>query len=351
MSVRRLWLLATLSMVGGGMSALAGDAGDDWDEIVALDAGPQQQQQPRSAQDAGAMVVAHLDRQEKALRGFLAAHPQDAHVFEGRLRLARLLQIRADFENSGKLRLEAKQLLDELEKTATPEQRPELDFAKVARLMRSLRRPSEAQCEELLKAAREFQAAHPSDRRLAALLTEVSTLFDAQPKTKEALLADAQALATDEELKGRIADDLKRVRLLGNEVPLNFTCVQGREIKAEDLRGRPVFVIFFAEFSPPSTAALATLQRAVAELPKGVVRVVGIDLDEKRETLAALMKTRGIAWPVAFDGKSWQSPLVRDLGINALPTVWLLDARGRLRSLNALDGAAAKARQLLQERQ
>ena len=50
------------------------------------------------------------------------------------------------------------------------------------------------------------------------------------------------------------------------------------------------------------------------------------------------------------DGKGWESPVVRDLGINGLPTVWLLDGKGRLRSLNALEGAAGKARQLFTDR-
>ena len=58
---------------------------------------------------------------------------------------------------------------------------------------------------------------------MAALFAEIAKLFDNQPKTKEILLEDAQALATDEELKARIADDLKRVRLFGQEVPLRFT--------------------------------------------------------------------------------------------------------------------------------
>jgi hypothetical protein len=37
---------------------------------------------------------------------------------------------------------------------------------------------------------------------------------------------------------------------------------------------------------------------------------------------------------------------VRALGINTLPTVWLLDAAGRLRSLNAQQGTASLLRQL-----
>jgi len=337
-----------LAFALGICTARAGDPEADWKGITALDAGPQEQ--PQTGEAAQAMVLGHLAKQERALRGFLAAHPADPRNFEARLRLARLLQIRGDFEESDKLRAAGKRLLDDLEKTATPGQRVELDFAKVSRLMRNLREVTPARREELLTETRKFQAAHPSDRRLAALLTEVATLFDGQPKTKEALLADAQPLAKDDEIKGRIADDLKRVRLLGGEVPLAFTSVQGREIRLAELRGKPVLVIFFAALSQPSLAAVASVQRAVAELPKESVKVIGVSLDEKRDDLDAVMKSRALAWPVAFDGKGWESPLVRALGINTLPTVWLLDSHGHLRSLNALESTAAQVRQLLRER-
>ncbi len=343
------WLVILLALLtaGRGLSWAAGDADRDWQAVIALDAGPQEQ--PENAAAASKMVLGHLARQEKALRGFTADHPQDARVFEARLRLARLLQIRADFEGSDQPRIEARRLLDELEKSATPEQRPEIEFARIARLMRSLSPANVAQRDEVLKAARQFQSAYPTDRRLAALFAEVATLFDNQPTTKEILLEDARGLATDDDLKARIADDLKRVRLFGQEVPLRFTAYQGQEVRIEDLFGRPLFVIFFANFSPPSLVALDRLQQEIAGLPKGSVRVVGVCLDERREVIAGLLKGRNISWPVGYDGKSWEGSLVRELGINALPTVWLLDARGRLRSLNALEGAAAKARALLRE--
>lgn len=342
------WLQIFCALTINALPVWAGSADEDWQAIVALDAGPQEQ--PKTREAAAQMVATHLARQEKALRTFLAEHPGDARAFESKVRLARLLEIRASFENSSKALAESKRLLDELEKTATPEQRPQLDFAKVARLMRGLRPSDPAQREAVLKAARQFQAAHPTDSRVAGLLAEVATLFDQQPTTKEALLEDARAANPDDELKARINDDLKRVRLLGTEVPLRFTSLQGEEFNLESLRGRPVFLVFFATVSPPAVAALGQLQQEIASLPKGAVRIVGVSLDEKREPLVALLKARGLTWPVAFDGKSWESPVVRALGINALPTVWLVDSRGRLRSLNALEGAASKARQLLQER-
>ena len=341
-----LALLAASTLSAAG--ARAGEAEADWKAITTLDAGPQEK--PPTEEGARTMIHAHLVRQEKALRTFLAAHPEDARVFEARLRLARALQIRGDFENSDKVRGEGRLLLDSLEKSATPAQRVELDFAKVARLMRNLREVTPERREELRGAARKFQEAHPADRRLAALLAEVATLFDAQPKVKEALLADAQPLAQDDELKARIADDLKRVRLLGEEIPLSFTSVQGRAIKLADLRGRPVLIVFFAAASRLSVGAIANVQNTLTELPPSSVHVLGVSLDDKREALDAVLKARALTWPVAFDGKGWESPLVRALGINAVPTIWLLDARGRLRSLNALDGTTSQVRQLLRER-
>ncbi len=341
-----LAIVAAFALSAAG--ARAGDAEADWQAITALDAGPQEK--PPTEEGARMMIHAHLVRQEKALRAFLAAHPEDARVFETRLRLARALQIRGDFENADKVRAEGRHLLDDLEKNATPAQRVELDFAKVARLMRNLREVTPAQREEVRAAARKFQEAHPADRRLAALLAEVATLFDAQPKIKEALLADAQPLAQDDELKARIADDLKRVRLLGEEVPLRFTSVQGRDITLAELRGRPVLIVFFAGASRPSVGAIANVQNTLTELPPSSVHVLGVSLDDQRAALDAVIKARSLTWPVAFDGKGWESPLVRALGINAVPTVWLLDARGRLRSLNALDGTTSQVRQLLRER-
>ncbi len=339
---------AFLALVMISVTARAGDVDTDWKAITALDAGPQEQ--PQTADAARSILLAHLAKQERAVRAFAAAHPKDVRAFEAQLRLARLLQIRGDLEESDKLRAESRRLLDELEKTATSAQRVELDFSKIAALMRNLRDVTPARRAALLAAARKFESEYPTDRRVAALLAEVATLFDKEPKTKEALLLDAQPRATDPEIKARIADDLKRLRLLGEEVELSFTSVQGREIRLSELRGQPVLVVFFAGFSPPSLAALASIQRTLLELPAGRVSVVAVCLDEKRETLEGVMKSRNITWPVAFDGNGWESPLVRELGINKLPTVWLLDARGHLRSLNALDGLGAQIQQLLRER-
>jgi len=343
--MRRLFsLVFAIVLCGHGHAA---DPDADWRSIAALDAGPSR----RAASPAQVQPLAlqHLAQQERALRAFIAAHSSDPRAFEARLRLARLLSLRADVQDGGGAPREVPQLLAELEKIATPEQRKEVEFTRISHTMRTLRRPTAAQRDALLAAARRFQAAYSDDARLGALLVEVATLFDLQPKTKQALLLDAQNVATDAELKTRVADDLRRVELLGEPVPLRFKPPGGGGFDVADHRGKIVLLVFFAGWSQPALEALDTIQRAAIEFPKGGVQILGISLDTKRERLVSIVEQKRITWPVACDGKGWESALVRPLGINALPTVWLLDRQGRLRSLNALENTAGQVRQLLAE--
>jgi len=334
-------------VVSASLPLHAGDATADWRRIEALDTGPGGQ--PKSPEEARAIVISHIDQQEKELRAFVAEHPGDAHAFEARLRLARLLSMKGSIHDSDKLRAEAMALLDQLDKsTLAPAQRVEVEFSKITTLMRNLREPTQPQREELLSAARRFQADHPADRRVAALLAETATLFDAQPTIKTELLIDAQRLVKDDdELKARIGDDLKRLDFLWKVLPLNIKSVDGKTIDVGDYHGKVVIVVFFAAWSPPSLAVVESLREQTAKLPADKVQVIGVSLDEKRERLVDAIRQYRLPWPVGFDGKGWGGPMVRSLGINAVPTVWVLDPKGRLRILNAKEDAAASAQQVL----
>ncbi len=339
---RRLWPLSLVLAV----ACFASTAEEDWQALIALDAGPQTPS--RSAAEAQAGLVAHLAAQESALRNFIAAHGSDTHAFEARLRLARLLAIKADLQTDGKLRAEADRLLDALEKIATPEQRADVDFAKLSLAMRRANSPTTMDRDALLSRARKFQAAHPEDRRIAHILAEIATLFDSQPSVKRKLLTEAQPLASDDETKSRLADDLRRLDLLGETVALSGPSTDGSKTLAlEDYRGRIVIVCFFATWSPPSLAALDALKRASSAFPKERVQILGVSLDTKPEPLGEFLKTRAIPWPILRDGKGWESPLVRSFGINTLPTVWLLDREGKLRALDALESTSGQVQQLL----
>ena len=325
---------------------LAEDAREDWARVTALDSGPGET--PKNPAEAAKMILNHVDRQEKALRGFLAMHPADVNMFEARLRLARLLDLRAGLKEEPEP-AEAATLLQAAERDAvTPARRTELDFALLSHRMRRWqgKRPAARDRHAILEQARAFERAHPGDRRVASLLGEVATLFDGDPKTKEALLLDARKGARDPVLKAQIDDDLKRLGFLGKPLALRFIPLDGRPVDAKDWRGKVVAIVFFATWSEPSKIGFTELRRAV-EKAGAKTTFVAISLDTDRAALEAFQRQQKTAFPLAWDGKGWDSPLIQTLGINALPTAWLLDRKGVVRSLDALDDPVSQMRRLL----
>ncbi len=323
----------------------AGSPDQDWAEVVALDAGPAHQ--PRTAQEARAMVLDQLDRQERSLRLFLKEHPEDAHGFEGRLRLSRLLQIRGDVQGNTKAVEEGRQILEQLGAVAKPEQRVEVAFSQVTFLMRTMGKPTPEKRDKLMESVRRFQREYPEERRIAPVLVELAKLYELQPKTMKKLLTEALAGARDAELKERIADDLKRVDSLGQSIALSAATVEGTQFEIASLKGSPVVLVFFARWSIPSMESIEAFKRDLAQLPPGAVRMVGVSLDSAPEAVAQWKTQQARAWTILCDGRGWESPVVRGLGINALPTVWLLDKQGRLRSLNGLESSLTQIRQLI----
>lgn len=321
----------------------AGDAREDWTAVTALDSGPGVV--PKTAAEAYANSLAHSDKQEKALRSFLAAHGSDANAFEAMLRLARVLDLRAEMKSEPQS-AEALTILERASQlTTTTARQTEFEFALLSRRMRKWRntRPPVEERRALLEQARQFESTHTGDRRIPTLLTEISALFDFEPPTKEALLQRAKRMTKDPDLTAQISDDLRKIAFLGRPLPLRFTALDGRRVDVKTWQGKVVAIVFFATWSAPSKAALTALRR---ETEASGAELAAISLDGDRTDLENFLTTQGITCPVAWDGKGWDGPLMQALGINSVPTTWLLDPKGILRSLDAMEDTAGQIRRL-----
>jgi peroxiredoxin len=326
---------------------LAG-ADDEWQRIEALESAPGEKFTSR--EEARVVALRRLAKQESALRAFSAAHPEDARSLDAQLRLARVLAVRGDLEPSTEASAASRAILAKLEKTAPAERRADVAFARISLRMRNFATADSAARESLLSQARSFQRGFPGDRRIAALLTEVSTLFDDAPEMKGALLREASRLTTDPELTGRIADDMERLAMLGKPLAMRFPPESGRGFDVAHYRGKLVVICWFADWSPPAMLAVRGVRDALAGFSRNQVQPIGISLDHDRTVLARNMESLKLDWPVAFDGKGWESPLARDYRINALPTVWVLDREGKLRTLNVPGNLGAVLERMLRER-
>jgi Thioredoxin-like len=322
---------------------------EDWAAIAALDAGPGKK--PTSMDDARQLARAHLSRQQTALEAFLARYPKDAHAFDARARLAAVWATEGAMDGDQAQVDKALRTLADLEKTpdAPFEKRADVGFLRVSVFMQSKNTPGGGGRDAIVLAARNYAAMYPGDRRGPRLLVEAATLCDDTPKLKRDLLNQALATTREEPLKQRIADDFKRLDQLGKPLSLHLTSVRGPDVDLAALRGKVVVLVFWAASSPHSLIWLRDFYIACSDLPQDQLRVVTVSVDDDRAELDKRLPLLPPNWPVQFDGKGWQGSVVRSLGINALPSVWILDKKGVVCTINGKENYQTWIRQLLRE--
>jgi thiol-disulfide isomerase/thioredoxin len=333
-------LAVTLALLVAAGSA-RGDADRDWQTIEAMDtAGPQQQYQSRD--EAQAATVDYLGKQEAALKDFVAEYPSDARVIEAKLRLAHLYGTLADISQDPTLRRKSDSILNELEaEPAMKDRKADVEFARVSIFMQRVDSLTGANREPLIEKARAFAKEFPDDHRVAPLLTDVASAFEDEPRTAIALLNQALPKAQDAALRARIDDDLKRLGLVGKPLDMRWAGVDGTAIDLREMRGKVVIIYFFASWSAPSMAALDWVNQLAAHYPADTVQALGICLDNDPVAVPNLLADHQIPWPVYCDGQGWHGTLVRSLGVNAIPALWILDRQGIVLTLDAKNDAPA----------
>ena len=343
------WACFLVSGRAGGATPSPPNADHAWQVILQLAGGPGNRFQ--SQEEASKAARDHLDKQETTLRDFTRLYPDDPRHFSAEIRLSAVLAVRGKLTHQPVLVAEAGKILSDLETNAiTPGPvKADAGFARVSQAMSDAAAPvDDTTRDQLASTVRKFDADYPGDRRTPNLLTELATLYDEEPAAKKALLEEAVTRTTDENVRRRIDDDLRRIALLDRPVDARLQpWGGGPPVDLAAHRGRVVVLLFWASWSMPALHELARLEQEAAQFAGQPVDFLTVSLDEDRTALAATIKLADLRWPVYCDGRGWEGGMVRSLGINALPTVWILDRKGNLLTLNARGRTAETVRQAL----
>ena len=115
-------------------------------------------------------------------------------------------------------------------------------------------------------------------------------------------------------------------------------------------RSKVVLVDFWATWCPPCRAEMPNVIQAYKKFHPQGFEVVGISLDQSKDRLLQYTEKQGMPWPQYFDGKGWDNAISRQYGISSIPSMWLLDKTGKIRSTSARGPHLAKlVEQLLAE--
>ncbi|HZN39284.1 MAG TPA: TlpA disulfide reductase family protein [Planctomycetota bacterium] len=151
-------------------------------------------------------------------------------------------------------------------------------------------------------------------------------------------------------------DDAQRVHLLRLLYKVEYTGpkpfadvagtdLAGRAVRTADHRGKVLLVDYWATWCRPCLEALPDVVAAFRRCHEQGLEVVSISIDDERdrERLAAKVRELDLPFPVLFDGKGWKSELAVANKVQAVPAMFLIDRKGRVRFTD-LGGDALHAR-------
>ncbi|WP_165233541.1 redoxin domain-containing protein [Aquisphaera insulae] len=144
----------------------------------------------------------------------------------------------------------------------------------------------------------------------------------------------------------KAAGALKRLDLVGKAASIKGTTLTGETLDTAALQGKTVLVVFWASWGGQMVRReMPDLVKLQEKFQAKGLTVVGVSLDNEKADLEAFLKENKVGWPQVFEPGGIDSRLATEYGIISLPTMFLIDAQGKVVNRN-LRTASEVERQL-----
>ena len=122
-----------------------------------------------------------------------------------------------------------------------------------------------------------------------------------------------------------------------NELPPNSMCPEikqrtpeGKTISLSSLRGKVVLIDFWASWCAPCRRENPHVVELYKKYKEKDFEIFGFSLDDNVEAWRNAIEKDGITWPQVSDLKKWESQVVKDFHIEAIPYSVLIDREGKI---------------------
>jgi peroxiredoxin len=126
------------------------------------------------------------------------------------------------------------------------------------------------------------------------------------------------------------AGALARLDSVGKTIQLRGKAVTGESVDLAKLRGKVVLIHYWTTQSEPCKVALAQLKEVQAKYGKDGFTLVGVSLDSEGQDLVNYLKRNRLPWPQLFEPGGLDSRYASEMGIILLPTMILIDDKGKV---------------------
>jgi thiol-disulfide isomerase/thioredoxin len=181
--------------------------------------------------------------------------------------------------------------------------------------------------------------------RVTVLMTKTS------PANQEAIARLNDILCNT--LQGNVALHFANMpNKVGKPLVIGGSSLTGPPFSSEKWKGKVILVDFWATWCQPCRESLPELIQLYSKYHDKGLEIVGVSSDSSREDLVTFLKQNpDMRWPQLFVGNTtgeWH-PLTKRFGIESIPTLYLIDRNGILRTMDGRDDTQAQVTQLLGE--
>lgn len=109
----------------------------------------------------------------------------------------------------------------------------------------------------------------------------------------------------------------------------------GDSIFLDQFKGKPVYLYVWASYCGLSRAENERLVEMRKHHPENAIEILTFSIDDNELSWTSAIARDSMNWPTQLRGKyGWQSPEIRQFGIETIPTSFVLDAKGIIRAKN-----------------
>jgi len=151
------------------------------------------------------------------------------------------------------------------------------------------------------------------------------------------ILADDTASQSAQQLADQMQGYIKLKSMEDKPLVLSGVSLANPNFTTADWKGKVILVDFWATWCGPCLGELPRVKQMYAQYHGQGLEVLGVSCDNSGSDLRTFLKANpDMPWPQLFDDKTagWH-PLATAYGITSIPTMFLIDRKGILRTVDA----------------
>jgi RNA polymerase sigma factor (sigma-70 family) len=224
---------------------------------------------------------------------------------------------------------------------------PDQDYAYLLHLKQCdvnyLRAEADRLYEEVIAEYGDVPYITARDRLLETLLKQPEPKWNGQPLTDEGRRRIEAGIARRRSTLGQVAearlDDWHNLAVGKLAPEINGVDFHRKPLKLSDYRGKVVALVFWGTWCGPCMREIPR-ETALVERMKGrPFAMLGVNTDDDDGAARKVMEAQGVAWRNWHDGEPGEGPIAKLYHVRGYPTVYVIDAEGKIRAKDAHGGA------------